>query len=1017
MKFFTNKNISKKIIIAIILVMSFNFISPAVSNAEDVGGTLFNPIGQLLVALGDVTIALLQELFLGNGAIRYTVADGIENYIIQYSPGVIFSNKVPGLDINFMNPQDDYEVTVPANWEDGSYSGVDSSGNLTKPSGSLTVSEMDSNFFNQLVQKNLIPSDVTLEENSAYTKDGFEILGVVDLDETTYYRYAFERNGKSYMVVVTITSPALLQFFTNFTGFFDGGTASNTVNRLATGVLSWFGQDNLSGILEGARFFGSPVSGLGEAVIETGWFDKVKYHAYYMSEPEGTGEYIESTASILQKTVATWYVALRGIAIVLLLSVLVYIGIRILISSTGETKARYKKMLMDWIAALCILFVLQYIMTLILEVTEKITQILVPYAVEPSGRDALMSNIRNRIFEEENSDFFNIFGYVLIYVTLVVFTITFTWKYLKRVIYMAFLTLIAPLISLTYPLDKVKDGQAQAFSMWLREYIFNALLQVVHLLVYCIFVGTGSEMLVSGNPLFAIAAIGFLIPAENFIKKLFGFDKANAGSVIGAAASGAFMMNMINNVKRLASKKGEKGEGGENKKAPRYVYSSEEKTETSRPGTSSGNGSSQARNGSSQTGNGSSQAENEGTRTYSMGDSSTQSNNSSYYYSGGDTSGTAKNKKPKSAKEYGPEFKDVTENAKNSNNSGAKESQNGASKNAEQKNGASQNGAPKKDGERATNVYEDASTNNGDANPNFFSTEWAANNQQTKTSKRIEIIEEPIDSEEDIEYYSEPTYSTYTTYDTDTSTQQPRTDTSTQQPRTDTSTSRTTTSGFNQKIKVPKPVPKRNVKRGVKSVAGRYFNKQNAKKLGKFAGKLGIGAGGALLTSIPAIAAGLTTGEPEKVLQYGATGAAAGYVGAQGVANRVEKAHRENLREYHESSLGTEEYETRMTIKKLIEDRDFNRVCKELGITGRNREELIRQFSSNGIKDSEDIKNSVNIMRQKPGTSKEDVIAAHKIKKEAQKYEMKRKDIREKLKSEGVPTHEVERAIDLIDML
>ena len=47
----------------------------------------------------------------------------------------------------------------------------------------------------------------------------------------------------------------------------------------------------------------------------------------------------------LQSSISTWYKTLRLIAIVGLLSVLVYVGIRILISSTGQEKAKYKKML------------------------------------------------------------------------------------------------------------------------------------------------------------------------------------------------------------------------------------------------------------------------------------------------------------------------------------------------------------------------------------------------------------------------------------------------------------------------------------------------------------------------------------------------------------------------------------------------------------------------------------------------------------------------------------------------
>ena len=48
----------------------------------------------------------------------------------------------------------------------------------------------------------------------------------------------------------------------------------------------------------------------------------------------------------------------------------------------------------------------------------------------------------------------------------------FTWIYIKRAITVAFLTLMAPLVAITYPIDKINDGQAQAFDRWLKEYIF-----------------------------------------------------------------------------------------------------------------------------------------------------------------------------------------------------------------------------------------------------------------------------------------------------------------------------------------------------------------------------------------------------------------------------------------------------------------------------------------------------------------------------------------------------------------
>ena len=251
----------------------------------------------------------------------------------------------------------------------------------------------------------------------------------------------------------------------------------------------------------------------------------------------------ESLAFELKDTVATWYKTLRAIALVGLLSVLVYIGIRILISSTSQEKAKYKKMVFDWLVAISLLFILHYIMLFITEITQKITDILAVKLIDTEGADIFMTTIRQNIEVQYQKGFV----FIVMYLVLVIYTIIFTVQYVKRFFYMAFFTIIAPLIALTYPLDKIKDGQAQAFSVWLREYMFNSLLQPMHLLLYYIFV------------VYAIVAIGFLLPAEKFFRKMFGFDKAESAKQVNAAVGGALVANAINNAARKAGRMASKG--------------------------------------------------------------------------------------------------------------------------------------------------------------------------------------------------------------------------------------------------------------------------------------------------------------------------------------------------------------------------------------------------------------------------------------------------------------------------
>lgn len=280
---------------------------------------------------------------------------------------------------------------------------------------------------------------------------------------------------------------------------------------------------------------------------------------------------LESTAYKLQPYIATWYNALRTIALIGLLSVLLYLGIRMILSSaSAQDKAKYKNMMKDWIVAICIIFVLHYIMAFMLQVSSSLTEIIkgnvIKITESTNKADDLMSTVRTYLGDYKNSSGPQTFGYAVMYMTLVILTGMFTIQYLKRVVYMAFLTMIAPLIALTYPLDKVKDGKAQAFNYWVREYIFNCLIQPIHLLLYTIFIVNAMDF-AKVNVLYAIVALAFMVPAEKIIKEMFGLKSSSPSSTLGAAAGGAFMMSMLNKIKNKPSKDDEAGGG----KAPSGV--------------------------------------------------------------------------------------------------------------------------------------------------------------------------------------------------------------------------------------------------------------------------------------------------------------------------------------------------------------------------------------------------------------------------------------------------------------
>ena len=124
--------------------------------------------------------------------------------------------------------------------------------------------------------------------------------------------------------------------------------------------------------------------------------------------------------------------------------------------------------------------------------------------------------------------------------------------YIKRTLMLAFLTMIAPLVAMTYPLDKMNDGNAQAFNMCLKEYIFNLLIQPFHLILYTMLVGSAIE-LAQSNVIYAIVAIGFIFQAEKILRKFFGFDKASTIDTNGSTVGGMLAMAGINQLKRIGN--------------------------------------------------------------------------------------------------------------------------------------------------------------------------------------------------------------------------------------------------------------------------------------------------------------------------------------------------------------------------------------------------------------------------------------------------------------------------------
>jgi len=636
---FKNKSIWKKIVIVLvtIIMVEFMFVYPVRAGDEDDDdptGALLNPILQMLVSFGDTIISGAQQSILGldttfividrnkgwldwlnnpqsviNGAalLIFTLANPgaglivtgallagdlflesqssnpfIPNDILTYhvedeegipdtvylpiivlSPQEIFANRIPLFDVNFFDTQayiNDKEIkqVEQIGVKDLKYKTyvVDKNNSLTGEYKWLS--------YNSLLSDGWSEDNI----NKGYSwRDGGLYYYILQCQYTTPDGQTFKSRdlGES----MGALSQWLTDLFTG-SGYIDSQEAQGVV-------------DQVNSHTKGMLYYNEPTSN----VVITG---KTKEEVKQKINSVTT-----SLAQTLQSNISKGYNALRSIAIVGLLSILVYVGIRIILSSVASEKSKYQQMLIDWLVALCLLFVLHYIMAFSVNIVENITkffsqsfepvakfeiqddQIVSEFSNIKSGDSVMESYVQGNTLNWIANNFmgqarmlFQGFGgngdvwtknsYGIIYFILVVYTIYFVFIYLKRFVYMAFLTLIAPMVALTYPIDKMTDGKAQAFNAWLKEYIFNLMIQPMHLILYTVLIGTAMD-LATQNLIYVIVALGFMLPGEKLLRSFFGFSKAQTPpGLLGGPVATGLVMGAINKVRNFGAG-GAKGDG------------------------------------------------------------------------------------------------------------------------------------------------------------------------------------------------------------------------------------------------------------------------------------------------------------------------------------------------------------------------------------------------------------------------------------------------------------------------
>ena len=246
----------------------------------------------------------------------------------------------------------------------------------------------------------------------------------------------------------------------------------------------------------------------------------------------------DSSLQIIRDSVASWYYIIRNITIAVMLIILIYVGIRMAITTVASEKAEYKRMLVSWVVGFLIIFLIQYFLILVLNINSTILGWIMKSQNSLGFEDGIYETVRRKAYEIKFSS--GMAGTIL-YIILIILMIKFLYVYLKRFLAVCILIVMAPMMGASYAISKVRTGKAKAFTRWMKDYTLLVLIQSVHALIYTIFLTVVLEITnesLAGIVL-ALIVMNFMLKAANIFTRIFGMvgDKTGSkslGTILGS---------------------------------------------------------------------------------------------------------------------------------------------------------------------------------------------------------------------------------------------------------------------------------------------------------------------------------------------------------------------------------------------------------------------------------------------------------------------------------------------------
>ncbi|MBQ9298206.1 MAG: C40 family peptidase [Clostridia bacterium] len=335
---------------------------------------------------------------------------------------------------------------------------------------------------------------------------------------------------------VFVGATTLVQMLVTY--WIDAAQGEDVSSRMSNGMMNYLGSGDFK-----------------KDAINSISLEKIVYNQVPILDPDvfngakagGKTVSSDSLIVIIRNLVAGLYTAMRQMALIGLLIALIYLGIKVILTSAGEAKGEYRKQLMNWLIAFIIIFIMHYFILGVLRINEIVVDLLqgigTNIAKSASNGEYVDLALAMRGLTYNSAIAQSLLATVL-YMVMVYYMIKFLIMYFRRLFVIMILIILAPLLVIKNAYSQIKNGKASdgVLTKWVKEYIFSVGTQTIHAIIYTIFVSITYQMLLNtdtGKIALCILSIMFfrlMTTAEKILRKLLDFSGEESKSIIGELA-------------------------------------------------------------------------------------------------------------------------------------------------------------------------------------------------------------------------------------------------------------------------------------------------------------------------------------------------------------------------------------------------------------------------------------------------------------------------------------------------